>query len=73
MLFLIVALTLPIGRPNRDPHWLDARRFPLRRMIADAALNVVLFAPLGWALHRATRASGLAALLVVGLRAIGAG
>ena len=57
VLVLFVALTVPIGRPNRDPEWLEARRYAARRMIADTALNVALFVPFGWAVHRTARTS----------------
>jgi glycopeptide antibiotics resistance protein len=70
---LFVALTLPVGRPNRDPEWLEARRYGTRRMMSDAALNVALFVPLGWAVHRAARAPRATARAMLAATLVSAG
>ena len=72
MLALAVALTVPIGQPNQDPEWLEIRRVSTRRMVADGILNVAIFVPFGWALHRTIRAAvPTAALLTVALASAG--
>ena len=73
VVFLVVLLTVPVGRPNRDTYWLNTWTPSVRRTILDGVVNVALFAPLGWALHRAARAAGLdtAAILVAGLASAG--
>ena len=73
VVFLVVLLTVPVGRPNRDVYWLTTWTATLRRALIDGAFNVALFAPLGWALHRTARDAGLGfgALVVTGVASAG--
>lgn len=60
LLVLLPLLLAPIGRWHaRGTYLLDFDVFPTRRLAADAAANLVLFAPLGATLHRAALRAGV--------------
>jgi VanZ family protein len=56
VVLVIVALVLPISAPHVHHGYLREYRLPLgRRLIADVAVNIAIFAPIGWGLHRSAR------------------
>ena len=60
MLVVVTALVVPASAPHRSRGYL--RDIPLGpRLVADVALNVAIFVPIGWGLHRTGRRRGAAA------------
>jgi glycopeptide antibiotics resistance protein len=56
LLLLVVLLVAPLSKPHLHRGYLMEFRLPIgRRFIADVAVNLVIFAPLGWGLHRNAR------------------
>lgn len=54
MLVVVAALVVPASPPHAHRGYL--RDIPLgRRLVADVALNVAIFIPIGWGLRRAAR------------------
>jgi glycopeptide antibiotics resistance protein len=57
MLVVAAALAVPASAPHAYRGYLQD--IPLgRRLVADVALNVAMFVPIGWGLHRAARRRG---------------
>ena len=57
MLVVAAALMVPASAPHANRGYLQD--IPLgRRLVADIALNVAMFVPMGWGLHRAARRRG---------------
>jgi glycopeptide antibiotics resistance protein len=57
MLVVAAALVVPGSAPHAYRGYLQD--IPLgRRLVADVALNVAMFVPIGWGLHRAARRRG---------------
>jgi glycopeptide antibiotics resistance protein len=60
VLLLLPALVAPIGRVHARAYLMEFAYRGGRHLAADTLLNVALFLPLGWLLHRAARQYGLA-------------
>jgi hypothetical protein len=59
VLFMTVILVAPISRPHAPRGYLTEYHLPLgRRLVADVAVNIAIFVPLGWGLHRTGRGRG---------------
>ena len=56
-LIVIAALVMPAGTPHVQRGYLLDFSYG-RRLVADVAINVVIFVPIGWGLCRAARRSG---------------
>jgi len=55
-ILLVILLVAPLSAPHVHRGYLMEFRLPIgRRLIADVAVNIAIFAPLGWGLHRSAR------------------
>lgn len=74
MVALVAILVAPTGAPHASRGYLsDYQLTPGRRVVADITVNVALFVPLGWGLHRAGRRRGRPRrrlMLAVGIAAV---
>ena len=60
LLLLTVILVAPTGAPHAHRGYLTEYQLPLgRRLIADVAVNIAIFVPLGWGLRGTGRSLGL--------------
>lgn len=60
MLLVVAILVAPTGTPHDRRGYLTEYHLPLgRRLVADVAVNIALFVPLGWGLHRTGRGLGV--------------
>lgn len=59
MLVVAAALVVPVSPPHVSRGYLRDIA-PGRRLVADVALNLAIFVPIGWGLHRAARRRGAA-------------
>lgn len=60
MLLVVAILVAPISMPHDRRGYLTEYHLPLgRRLVADVAVNIALFVPLGWGLHRTGRGLGV--------------
>ena len=56
MLLIAVLLVLPTSAPHAPRSYLTEYHLTLgRRVVADVLLNIAIFVPIGWGLHRAGR------------------
>ena len=60
MLLVVAILVAPTSAPHDRRGYLAEYHLPLgRRLAADLAVNIALFVPLGWGLHRTGRGLGV--------------
>ena len=56
LILLVFLLIAPLSKPHVHRGYLMEFRLPVgRRFIADVAVNIAIFTPLGWGLHRNAR------------------
>jgi glycopeptide antibiotics resistance protein len=59
ILFVVVILVVPTNQPHPRRGYLAEYQRPVgQRLMADVALNIAIFAPIGWGLHRTVRSFG---------------
>jgi glycopeptide antibiotics resistance protein len=69
-IIVVAALVIPASAPHAQRGYL--RDIPLgRRLVADLALNVAIFVPIGWGVRRAGRTSLLAAVVLAAAFSLG--
>jgi len=69
-IIVVAALVVPASPPHAQRGYL--RDNPLgRRLVADLALNVAIFVPIGWGVRRAGRTSLLAAVVLAAAFSLG--
>ena len=67
---MVAALVIPASPPHAQRGYL--RDIPLgRRLVADVALNVAIFVPIGWGVRRAGSTSLLAAVVLAAAFSLG--
>jgi glycopeptide antibiotics resistance protein len=56
MLVVVALLVVPTSAPHEPRGYLTEYQLTLsRRVVADVAVNIAIFVPIGWGLHRAGR------------------
>lgn len=69
-IIVVAALVIPASPPHAQRGYL--RDIPLgRRLVADVALNVAIFVPIGWGVRRAGSTSLLAAVVLAAAFSLG--
>ena len=69
-IIMVAALVIPASPPHAQRGYL--RDIPLgRRLVADVALNVAIFVPIGWGVRRAGSTSLLAAVVLTAAFSLG--